>query len=159
MADIVDTQPSEWLNALPDRSPFLSIVANDQLGLEQKAAYAMARFTLAYGEESVAQRGRPSLDDEGLAAYGAQFISELYGLLCADKKYKSARQAILKEAKVGRTAIVAYISTYLAPVLGMASAPVAASVAITLSIIGQLGLNTWCATQAARRRREYGEES
>jgi hypothetical protein len=43
--------------------------------------------------------------------------------------------------------------------LGMASAPVAASVAITLSIIGQLGLNTWCATQAARRRREYGEES
>jgi hypothetical protein len=83
---------------------------------------------------------------------GAAFLNELHDLLCVGERYQEERANLIKEYKAGQSTFVASIAVVLAPYLGAGVQLVAAAVAVALSVIGQVGLKAWCATQPQRRR-------
>jgi hypothetical protein len=89
---------------------------------------------------------------------GEAFLNELHQLLCTGKKYDEERRNLLKEYRAGQSTLVAGIAVILAPYLGAGVQLVAAAVAVALSVIGQVGLNAWCATQSERRRSTSAEQ-
>lgn len=89
-------------------------------------------------------RGRSSLFFE-------TFLDELHDLLCGGDRYQQTRERVGEQLKTGHAAVVASISAAVAPSLGAAAPLIAPAVAIVLTIIGQVGLTTWCTTQERRR--------
>jgi hypothetical protein len=92
--------------------------------------------------------------------FSEYFVIELHGLLCSDKKYDGARESLLKEYHAGRSSLVAGIAAALAPHLGQGAEFIAVAVAVSLAVIGQVGLNAWCASQSERqlqRRFDFSE--
>lgn len=83
---------------------------------------------------------------------GTAFLDELHDLLCSGERYQEEQASLLKEYRAGQSTFVASIAVVLAPHLGAGVQIVAAAVAVTLSVIGQVGLKAWCLTQTERRR-------
>jgi hypothetical protein len=82
---------------------------------------------------------------------GTAFLDELHDLLCAGERYQEERASLVKEYKAGQSTFVASVAVVLAPHLGAGVQFVAAAVAVALSVIGQVGLRAWCASQSERR--------
>jgi hypothetical protein len=83
---------------------------------------------------------------------GTAFLNELHDLLCSGEKYQEEQANLIKEYRAGQSTFVASIAVVLAPYLGAGVQIVAAAVAVSLSVIGQIGLKAWCVAQAQRRR-------
>jgi hypothetical protein len=78
-----------------------------------------------------------------------EFRRELHRLLCSDGKTAMAqRESILKEAKIGQSSIAVTIASMIAPTLDTNGGVIAGAVAVSLAVIGRVGLSAWCATQS-----------
>lgn len=93
-------------------------------------------------------------------AYYREFMDELHELLCSEGgKYAEDRANIVQEYKAGQATLVAGLTASLAPYLSAISTLLPALVALTLTVIGRVGLSAWCAAQARRKReRKKGQE-
>jgi hypothetical protein len=91
-------------------------------------------------------------------ALRSQFLDELHDLLCSDEKYREERKALLSEYRTGQTAFAAGVATALAPYVGGGAQFLITATATSLTIIGQVGLKSWCALQSERRRQHDREK-
>jgi hypothetical protein len=120
LVEIIDDPSVDRLEVLQDARPFRRIVANDKLTLEAKVGYALRRYELAYGSDGTATRGRHSQEDDDGLTYGRALVEQFRDLFCADNRYEAERE-IVEMFATGRTAGVAYISSLIAPTLGVAA--------------------------------------
>lgn len=81
-----------------------------------------------------------------------RFLDEMHDLLCSSDKYVEERKQLLKEYRVGQATLVAGITATIAPHLGSNPPYLAAVVAVTLTVVGRVGLNSWCTIQTERRK-------
>jgi hypothetical protein len=129
----------------------------DHVGIRiASEAEKLARLTTPH--VSVTHRVEPPPSPEMVEAkrrlrLGTAFLDELHDLLCAEERYQEERASLVHEYKAGQSTFVASVAVVLAPYLGAGVQLVAAAVAVTLSVIGQVGLKAWCATQSQRRGR------
>jgi hypothetical protein len=82
-----------------------------------------------------------------------KFQDELHDLLCSEQKYTEERHKLLEEYRAGQASFAAAVTAILSPCLGAGTQLVAAAVAVMLTVIGRVGLKTWCGLQAERRSR------
>lgn len=89
----------------------------------------------------------------GKSIYYDHFLNHIHDLLCSPKKeFADQRNSLLKDAGLGKAALVAGITHTISPMLVAAPALLAPAVAVLLFVIGQLGIRTWCSVQTERRR-------
>jgi len=87
-------------------------------------------------------------------ALTTHFLNELHDLLCSNEKYSEERKKLLSEYNAGQTALAAGIATSLSPYVGGGAQFIVAAAATSLTIIGQVGLKSWCGLQTERRQRD-----
>jgi hypothetical protein len=74
-------------------------------------------------------------------------------LLRQEVLYVEERARLLEEYRAGQSSFAAGVAVTIAPYLGASTQLVAAAAAVSLTMIGQVGLKTWCAMQTERREK------
>lgn len=77
--------------------------------------------------------------------------NELHDLLCSGAQYEEERTKFIEQFKLGQAGFATAVTTVLVPSLGQAAPIAGIVVAVSLTTIGKVGLNSWCAEQKDRR--------
>lgn len=74
-----------------------------------------------------------------------RIMNEVHSLLCGGEAYNEERTKFAEQYRLGQTGFAAAVTTTLIPALGQAAPIVGVGVALTLTSMGKVGLNAWCA--------------
>lgn len=76
---------------------------------------------------------------------------EIHDLLCGGVKYNEERVKFVEQYRLGQAGFATAITTALVPALGQSAPVVGVVVAVSLTAIGKVGLNAWCAEQKEQK--------
>ena len=76
---------------------------------------------------------------------------EVHGLLCGGAKYDDERSQLAEQYRLGQAGFATAVTTALIPTLGQSAPVVGIVVAVSLTAVGKVGLNAWCAEQKERK--------
>jgi hypothetical protein len=76
---------------------------------------------------------------------------EVHGLLCGAERYDDERTKFAEQYRLGQAGFATAVTTALIPVLGQSAPVVGIVVAVSLTAVGKVGLNAWCAEQKERK--------
>jgi hypothetical protein len=79
------------------------------------------------------------------------FLNEAHDFFCSETEYSENRHRLLRDCRAGETSVVAAITAAISPRVGGGAEFIVAGVAVTLTIIGKMTINAWCALQKERR--------
>ena len=82
---------------------------------------------------------------------------EVHGLLCGGEKYDDERTKFAEQYRLGQAGFATAVTTALVPALGQSAPVVGIVVAVSLTAVGKVGLNAWCA-EHKERKAEYEAE-
>jgi len=138
--DSINWGSENWLEAIP--SPAADTVAKllETGWNNEEVAKIWLSTTGADANAGFGGSGR-------LGNYFSNFISELNAFLCGDKRYE---QDIKKATHIwetqGKVHLVSAISSVVALKIGLAPAALVPCVALILSSVGKVGINSYCKT-------------
>lgn len=79
-------------------------------------------------------------------AFYDSLLSQLFALLCGKTEFIDERRELIRNAKAGRTALVAATAGIIAPHLGISVVLVAPAIALTFAMMTQASKDSACAT-------------
>ena len=86
-----------------------------------------------------------------LKTYYTNLREELDAFICGEARYEKERsEAAVLWNKGGKPAVVAFVTTVVAPQVGLAAAALIPAVALTFSVIGRAGVAAYCKTRRER---------
>jgi hypothetical protein len=158
IAEIVEA-PTDWLDALdPAVRPRVLLSRQTHLSLEEQVEMAVVgrlpSMSLEERRETPPSPGKrpPRPQPPPGPGLGARILNEVHDLLCSKETYEQERTNLLKEYRAGQATFVAGVTSVIAPHLGVGTETLSVGIAVVLSVVGQVGLKTWCAAQGERRR-------
>jgi hypothetical protein len=140
-AEALTGTTSDWVDALPGYQAKL---------IEQMLAGG--DDLLGVSEAWLSTRGPTSTESFGAGrtaknAFLDSLLTQLCSLLCGtDAALASERTELIRNAKAGRTALIAATSTLLAGHLGISAILLAAPIALIYAILARAGSDSVCAT-------------
>jgi hypothetical protein len=151
LAELVEA-PVDWLAEIPDgRTQVIAKLIVDE-------ADPIASLTRLVGDTADLQIVNgpigelpPGNEPRRQRELRDAFLNEIHNFLCGDAKYSEERQRIQDDCRPGQTFVAANIAIAITPYVNGSAHFIAAGVAMTLTVIGKMGLNAWCVVQKRRR--------
>jgi hypothetical protein len=130
---------TDWLAALPN---YQRELLDDMLAHKEPTDVALLWLSTT-GPRDTAPFGGARV---GAALFYEKLLEQIQVLVCGEQGYDDERAQLLRDARAGRSAIVACIASSVAPAVGAAPVVIAPPVAIILAILVAAGTNTLCET-------------
>ncbi|WP_438461973.1 hypothetical protein [Marinomonas sp. PE14-40] len=127
----------EWLEPLKSYQKNTILELSSKHGVEE----AVKLWISAQGPKSTVGFGGGSSPEP----FYDRFLEEFRKFMCGDSSYEEVRQQLGMESNLVKNVCIITISAAIGATLGFAATILAPAVAALLFLVGQMGVNAWCA--------------
>jgi hypothetical protein len=134
-----DGDVADWVNALPGYQQ--EIITHMLIGRDPATA------SLAWLDSADLANTQPfGVIRTVTSIFSDSLLDQIYSLLCGETEYSDERKELIRNARMGRAALVTAASGFIATHLGVSSALIAPAIALTFAILARAGQDSACAT-------------